>query len=196
VRDDELMIGNSGVARAVEHFIPLARPSDVDFPDFRRHQPGRKTFVALLAIATALMAGVAWTRHLRSADLTAGAVAPAQGDRAAARAPEPVGTKPVMSPAPVPREATPASAAAPENAEETSLRRKVEAAVPVKTIPRRAVVLKRARKPPAAPVQQSDSPFDDSSHASSSAVVPVPAAEPLPESPATAAPETAVAPSE
>jgi hypothetical protein len=148
VRDDELMDASAGGEDTSVSIAPVPSASELDIPDFRRRQPGRTTFAALLSAAALVVAGVAWSQRAGSRDhVTASVAAPVSEPRVPERAPEPRPSEPATLPA-SPTVQPPVSAAAPAlDAVEPSPEKAAAAvAVTVKTVPAGAVIFRAGQR--------------------------------------------------
>jgi hypothetical protein len=169
-------------------------PADVDFPDFRRRQPGRTTLAVWLGAAAVVVAGIAWSQQVsRGEHVAASVVAPPPERRVAERAPEPRGTEPASSRATsATQEAASGSAPAPDG---VSPEKTVTAvAVTAKTV--RVGVRKRVPRHRADPPQPSDSPYAEPSKDSNAAAAPASTDDPISAGTTRAASEPGVSPTE
>jgi hypothetical protein len=203
VRDEELLYPSVSAAGVELNAGFDSSPTEVDLPDFRRRQPGRKT-IAALAMSAALVSvtGVVWNQHVNPAEHVTASVAPSVPDRRVPeRAPEPRGSElaaaPVSPPATTTSEAASASPSALDGAQGTPRANAVApAVVTVKPVPRRWSAAKRAPKLHVEPTPTGDSPFEDASKDSHATTTPAPTTESPPEGTprAAAAPEGTPAP--
>jgi hypothetical protein len=148
VRDDELMDASAGAEDTSVSVGPVPSATELDVPDFRRRQPGRTTFAALVSAAALVVAGVAWSERVNPRDHVAASVAaPLAKPRVPERAPEPRPSEPAALPAPTTTQ-PPVSAAAPAlDAGERSTEKAATAVeVTVKTVPASAVIFRAGQR--------------------------------------------------
>jgi hypothetical protein len=149
VRDEELIEAGINAESSGVRIGLTPRPTEIDVPDFRRRQPGTRTFAAFVVAGVVMVGGVAWSQRVSSgARVSASVALPVAEPHVPREAPEPPRSEPVPLPlAPATHERTSALGPALDEITAPSIEKSVAAvAVSVKVVPAGAVVFRAGRR--------------------------------------------------
>jgi hypothetical protein len=149
VRDEELIDAGTNAESSGVRIGLAPSPPEIDVPDFRRRQPGARTFAVFLAAAAVVVGGIAWSQRVSSsAHLSANVAVPAAERHVPQGAAEPPRSEPVPPPAaPATSERATELGPAFDGTSAPSLEKSAtEVAVSVKVVPAGAVIFRAGRR--------------------------------------------------